>query len=266
MSGGGGPPKAPTTYRVPGQETASSAALSSLGGLQAMPNYGEQFANKALGAFDGNSLFGYDPSTTINYGNTISQMGGEYLPYAQQLMSMGFDNNNDVYGRAAHNLTEQIRAGQGARGIQSSPYGAGLEAQALGDFNLDWENNRLSRAANAFGAALPGYQLAGNQMGQGQQLAQSVPGLHTATLGGLSSIAGRAYDQPNMVFDAATRYMDRGNAADNTAVNAYSNQIQAWQAKQQQDAAMWQALGSLGGQAISAAANPASLFGTKLWG
>lgn len=264
---GGNPPPAPKTFQMPNQAGAANGAYNAIGGLEAMPNYAANAANSAnsgLAAFSGNG--GYDPSATVNYGNTISQMPQTYLPYADTLLREGFNQNNDVYGRAAHNLTEQVRASQGARGIQTSPYGAGLENEALGNFNLDWENAQLGRMSQAMGSALPAYAQAGQQMGYGQAVAQSVPQLGNDMFKTAAGVGNMAYAQPEAVINGYLNYTGAGNAADNTKVNAFSQQLQAWQAKQQADAAMWQGIAALGGQAVSAAANPASLFGTKLWG
>ena len=251
---GGNPPPAPKTFQMPNQAGAAQGAYNAIGGLEAMPNYAANAANSAnsgLSGFANNG--GYDPAGTVNYGQTISQLPQQYLPYAQTLLNEGFNTNNDVYGRAAHNLTEQVRASQGARGIQTSPYGAGLENEAMGNFNLDWQNAQLGRMSQAMGAALPAFGQAGQQMGYGQDVAQSVPRLGNEMFKTAAGVGNMAYAQPEAVMNGYLNYTSAGNAADNTRVNAYSQQLQAWQAKQQADAAMWQGLASLGGKAAGMA-------------
>jgi hypothetical protein len=49
-------------------------------------------------------------------------------------------------------VQDQQRAGQAARGISMSPYGAGLEGDATRNFNIDWQNQQLKRATDAAGA------------------------------------------------------------------------------------------------------------------
>lgn len=75
------------------------------------------------------------------------------LPYATDIMNMGMDPQNALYDRTVHDLTQQQRAGQAARGIEMSPYAAGMEADTLKDFNIDWRNTQLDRATRAGEAA-----------------------------------------------------------------------------------------------------------------
>ncbi len=81
------------------------------------------------------------------------------IPYAQSLQNyggqigqMGFDPQNALYNRTLQQVQDQQRAGQSARGISMSPYGAGLEGDATRNFNIDWQNQQLKRATDAAGA------------------------------------------------------------------------------------------------------------------
>lgn len=245
MSGGSAPPP-PETFKIPHQTEAAQGAYDAIGGLQSMPNQPAQTANQATGALSpiigANS--GYNPATTVGYGNSISELSSQYLPYAKTIFDEGFDPQGAVYGRAAHNLTEQVRASEGARGIQTSPYGAGLENEALGNFNLDWENNRLGRMATAAGAALPFYGQAGNQMAQGQQVAQSGPGMQGNLAALLSPVQQGAYAQPQMVIGDWLNYTGAGTAADQVTAQNYATQIAKYKADQEANAAMYNAIGS----------------------
>lgn len=95
--------------------------------------------------------------TGANYAAGTSGTGYNFsqsmLPFATSLMEMGFDPQNELYNRTAHDLTQQQRAGQAARGIEMSPFAAGMEADTLKDFNIDWRNTQLDRAARAGEAA-----------------------------------------------------------------------------------------------------------------
>ncbi len=71
------------------------------------------------------------------------------FPYAQQIGQMGFDPQKELYARTLQQTQEQQRAGQAARGIAMSPYGAGLEGDATRNFNIDWQNQQLKRATDA---------------------------------------------------------------------------------------------------------------------
>lgn len=264
---GGSPPPAPKAWTIPNQTGAAQDAFNEIGNLSSMPNYAQQasqaFAPTMAGA---TAPTNYNPQQTVDVGNQISSLPQQYLPYATQLLDMGFDPQNEVYGRTAHNLSQQVRSGLEQRGINSSPYGAGVENQAMGDFNIDWENNKLNRASTAVNSALPVFGQAGTQMGQGQQVAQTVPQLSADIAGAGANIGNMAYQQPNAVIANWLNYVGQGNNANQIGVQTYQAQLDAWKAKQAQDAQMWQALGALGGTAISAAGNPASLFGSQLWG
>lgn len=254
MSGGGAPPP-PTSFQMPNQQQGAENAFDAIGGLEAMPNMPQQTYNAfaPVATPQVSQQTGYNPANTVGMGNNISAMPQEYLPYVRDMLSEGFNDNNQVYGRAAHDLTEQIRSGQTARGIASSPYGADLEAEAFGDFNLDWQDRQLGRKTQAMGAALPGFQQAGAQMGFGQDVAQGAGRYQAGLADTLSMMGGRAYEQPRSVANSWLAYTDRGNAADSVEAQNYSSQVRAWEAEQAQEAAMWAAVGELAGSAAGAA-------------
>lgn len=119
---------------------------------------GQQQINLAQGADAQNAIAG--AQTGANYAAGTAGAGYDFsqqlLPYATQIMNMGLDPQQELYDRTLHQTQEAQRVGQAARGIEMSPYGAGLENEAVKNFNIDWQNNALDRAvtgANA-GAAL----------------------------------------------------------------------------------------------------------------
>ena len=93
------------------------------------------------------------------------------LPDVNALLQLGFDPQNALYSKLQQQNTDQTRAGEAASGIQSSPYGAGLEDQSNQNFNLAWQNNQLGREAQGAGAAggLLGQAGGGLQQGAGMQ-------------------------------------------------------------------------------------------------
>lgn len=114
----------------------------------------------------------------FNSGNTLTSAGGSLLPYASSVLQQGFDPQSELYNRTLQQMTDQTRAGEAARGISTTPYGAGVENQALGNFNIDWQNNQLNRMNTAATGA-------GNLIGQGgraiiggQGLAATAPGAY----------------------------------------------------------------------------------------
>ena len=82
-------------------------------------------------------------------------LGGSLIPGAQAIMQQGFDPQQALYARTLQQVQDAQRAGAAASGVGTSPYGAGLENQALSNFNIDWQNQQLGREATAAGAALP---------------------------------------------------------------------------------------------------------------
>lgn len=79
--------------------------------------------------------------------------GGGIRDAGRAVLNNAFDPQNALYNRTAQQLQDQVRVGQAARGITSSPYGAGLENSAMANFNIDWQNNLLNRQVQGLGAA-----------------------------------------------------------------------------------------------------------------
>lgn len=108
----------------------------------------------SMGAMGANNAFG---------------AGGGLMSLGSNIAGTAFDPQNALYGRTVQQLQDQTRAGEAARGIAMTPYGAGLENQALSNFNIDWNNNQLNRQ-------IMGGQAAGSLIGQGAGLQAGAPG------------------------------------------------------------------------------------------
>ncbi|MCK5603821.1 hypothetical protein KAR91_18175 [Candidatus Pacearchaeota archaeon] len=109
-------------------------------------------------------------------GQGLANIGqaGAMRDAAGNILNTAFDPRQEVYDRSAQQLQDQVRVGQAARGTAMSPYGAGIENQAMSDFNIDWQNQQLQRQAVGAGAAGAASMQAGNlgQQGVGQVQAQ----------------------------------------------------------------------------------------------
>lgn len=92
----------------------------------------------------------------------------------RQAYETAMDPQNALYDRTLQRIQDAERAGQSARGIAMSPYAAGLEGDAVRNFNIDWENNLLKRqlaglsgmqgaftGSLGFGEAAPQAEIAG---------------------------------------------------------------------------------------------------------
>jgi hypothetical protein len=112
----------------------------------------------------------------FNTGAGLTGAGMSLVPYAQNIMDTGFDPQSQLYARTAQQVADQARAGEAARGINMTPYGAGLENDAMRNFNIDWQNQQLGRQATAAGAAGSLEQAGAGVAGQGVGLMNQAPG------------------------------------------------------------------------------------------
>jgi hypothetical protein len=89
---------------------------------------------------------------------------------AGAVMNTAFDPQGALRAREEQRLQDQVRVGQAARGITSSPYGADLESDAMANFALDWQDRQLGRQTSGLGAAGAASQQGGamGQMGVNQ--------------------------------------------------------------------------------------------------
>jgi hypothetical protein len=80
-------------------------------------------------------------------GQNFLGQGQAMAPYAQNIMQTAFDPQNALRARTEQTLVDQTRAGQAARGVAMTPYGAAGESDALRKFDIDWQNAQLGRQA-----------------------------------------------------------------------------------------------------------------------
>lgn len=160
--GGAGGVPMPQGYQFQNQGGADTNAYNTTGGLSQYNIPGQvlpQYQNIAQSSINNPyaSLFqsGANQTGAAGYGAGQQQLGTSLgtLPDVNALLSLGFDPQNALYSRSLQQVTDQTRAGEAARGIQTTPYGAGVESNALNNFNIDWQNNALGRATQGAGAA-----------------------------------------------------------------------------------------------------------------
>jgi hypothetical protein len=104
----------------------------------------------------------------------IEQSQGNLYGAGNQVLQLSMDPQNALYNRTAQQLTDQTRAAEYARGIQTSPLGASIEANALGNFNIDWQNQQLARQAQGLSSAQGAY---GSAQGFGNSYTNAQAGL-----------------------------------------------------------------------------------------
>lgn len=148
-------------------QTAYGNSLNANG--QYAPGY--QNAANAAGTAYGNLANSMGTQATGNYG-----MQNELQRAGANVFNMSLDPQHALYNRTVQQLQDQTGVTNSMYGLGSSAAGAGVANQALSNFNIDWQNNQLSRAVQGLGA----YAGAGNAaLNYGQlanQQASSVPG------------------------------------------------------------------------------------------
>lgn len=180
-------------YVPPGQSTAANDWLSTLASEMGMQG-------TAAGALSPAYLTALQQAMGVNQqpiaqagaqaGAQYGDLSGYYSQLAQMLQSMGgqtwgagqnvynlaTDPQNALYNRTAQQLQDQVRAGQAARGLGTSPEGAMEENQAMSNFNIDWQNNLLSRAMRGLTGLQKSNQLTGADLTGAAGFAGQVPG------------------------------------------------------------------------------------------
>jgi hypothetical protein len=178
------------------------------------------------------------------------------------IMQQAFDPQQALYNRTVQQTQEQTRAGLEARGLDMSPYGAGVEGSALSNFNIDWQNNQLQRmlqgasgvgglagqigqltgAMDTNAGAIAGLGNAGNQLLQGAgnllqgagSLDTSAAGLQDFAASETASFAG----QPNQIWQDILQNqrmaLDEWGAYGQRAAQPYDKTSQNWQNIQNQ--------------------------------
>jgi hypothetical protein len=132
---------------------------------------------------------GYGQNLGPQFGNMAAGAGASLFPYAGQIMNTGFDPQQALYARTAQQVQDQTRAAEAARGVASTPYGAGIEGQQMSNFNIDWQNQQLQRQAAAAQAAsgLTGTGIGG--LGTGASIYGTGGGLAQGGAGMLNTLA-----------------------------------------------------------------------------
>ena len=160
------------------QRSAPAATPSPLWGQASGAISGLQnFANNAPAV--GNA--GAPQSAALsNLGSGLATAFQGNLPYANQALSNAFDPNQSIYNQNRADLTDATRAGEAARGIAMSPYGASVEGNVLGRFQNDWMDRSVSRqnmgantAATLQGQYTQGVLGGGSLINQSGQLDQN---------------------------------------------------------------------------------------------
>src|SRR6266576_1075561 len=261
FGGNNQPPAPPPSYQLANQAGADQGAYGGAGSLgqyntagQTLGQYGQIAQNAVNNPYaagyqaNANTAAGIGWGTGLNQvgaGQNLMQAGQGILPYSQQILQTGFDPQQALYNQQFQLQTDQDRAGQAARGISMSPYGAGVENKANTDFNIAWQNAQLGRQNQALQGAGYGVNSAGNAINLGQNV--STLGLNTlnqaaaqpyntyqgigqqqiSNLGQYGQFGQNASNQANQQIADYLQYLGVGNQAAGIQNQAYANQITA---------------------------------------
>lgn len=278
FGGSGDQPQAPTTYQYANSAGADQNAYNQIGQLgqyntygQSLPQYSQITQNALNNPYAGqyqqasNSASQLGMGTGLNQigtGQQVSQSGLAMLPYAQQILGQGYDTNGQIYNTQQQLNTDQTRAGLAARGMVSSPYGAGVENQSNMLFNQNWQNNLLNRQSTAAGAAsqLNNAATASTNAGSGMMTSglnnygtatalpynasQAITNNQYGALNQYGAAGQSAGNMANMSISDYLQYLTGGNSANNTAVSNYTAQNNAQNQQFNQQQAIGKNIGS----------------------
>ena len=181
-------------------------------------------------------------------GNLAQQQAGQYGQMAQtaqgqqqqlygagnQIYQTAFDPQNALYAQQQQQLTDQVNSGQAMRGLGNSAEGASEYNQAMGNFDINWQNNQLSRQAQgitSLDAANQAGMNQGTQYGNMQQAAlnsQNAAGVAYGMSGQVPMTAQQyAASQPGAIANTYQGYMQGQQGLYGTVANqglGYMNQ------------------------------------------
>jgi hypothetical protein len=188
--------------------------------------------------------YGFDPSQATQAGMFAGGQGQNMFGAGNAALNMAFDPQNALYNRTVQQLQDQTRASQAARGIQTTPYGAGLENQAMSDFNINWQNNLLNRALSGIQAGSTAYGSGINTMQGGYGLASQIPQQMQTYLGNMQQLGMGAYAPQQW---AGPQYSSLFGTGAGVQQNAYQQQLAQFQQNQAAQQGFWGGIGKLGG-------------------
>jgi hypothetical protein len=262
FGGGSKQPDAPNVWQAPNMNQTANNYLTGVGGLSPYTNFGQYGLGQggsiynmlqnnpgALGYMGGaNFAGGLGQLQALNQygaGNTLTGAGIGALPYAQSIFGTAMDPQQALYNRTLQQTQDQTRAGLESRGLDMTPYGAGVEGQTLGNFNIDWQNQQLQRqiAGAQGGGGL--INAAGTAIGQGNALSSAAPGQffnasgmpynvfqqlgqnQFQNLGSAMGIAGQGQGLAQGQLQDWANYLQIGEGADKNAIANYQAQLEA---------------------------------------
>jgi hypothetical protein len=121
----------------------------------------------------------------------LSDVFAPNVQWANRALRFAFDPREAMFKQRQQDLIDATRAGEAARGISMTPYGAGIEANAVGRFYNDWQNEQIQR------------------MYVGSQTATGLQNVYA------NALMGAAQIRDNLIKDELQAYGLKGEALNN---------------------------------------------------
>lgn len=151
---------APSATVLPNQGQAAGQALGDINSLNnPYPQLQPMEMQQLLAMMNNPNIKGYLASAG-QAGKASTAAGGTLANEANQLYQQAYDPQNALKAQLQGQVQDQANVQNSMYGLQSSPYGAGVANQALGNFDINWQNQQLGREAQA--NPLIGQDLAGS--------------------------------------------------------------------------------------------------------
>lgn len=204
-------------------------------------------------------------------GTSLGQLGN-----VQQLMNMGFDPQNALYNYTQNMNQQQNLAALSQSGVANTPYGQGVNAMANNQFNMNWENNQLSRASQAAGAAGGLLGNIGTNVGAGTNMMASGAALPynaysninsnaLSALTGAANFGNTAGQLPQQQIQDYLSYLQGGTQQQGTNTNTANSVFNQNQILGGQLGGSLSNLGNAWGKAFGSGSSGGG-FATNAWG
>lgn len=213
------PSTTPTTNGAVQNTMTGQVAPTGVSATQASNPFNLTASNAAIAA---GNVSGTQAATNLGQSSTLQNAANTGLNAGNAVLNTAFDPQNALYNRTAQQTQDQTRVAEAARGITSSPYGAGVEASAMNNFNIDWQNAQLARQTQGLTSYNQTQGAAGTGSTTAANLGQQAVG-QTQAVGQLPSDQYNAQQQTDINNWIA--YMNQNAAAQGLAQQNYPNQV-----------------------------------------
>ncbi len=243
--GGGGSSGMPNAYVPTGQAGADQnwqdILLQMMKSQQGQGNLISPYLQGAFGDTSGQysdlsklmqqwgATLGGQAGTQFGAGDALRTQGNDIWKTAQ-------DPNNALHDRLQQQTQDASRASTSARGIGMSPAAAGLEDQAVGDFNANWQQQMLQRMLmggqgmnSAYGQAGNLGQLGGQDLSGAQGMYQGAGQLpfNLANMFG-NGMNTNIYGPQSGMQNNISQYLGMGQSGSQQAFNQGQTNLNNW--------------------------------------